>query len=329
MSDLFLHGRPVDTVFDLLGGQENDITCSVGWALSQSGSFLRGLLDSLGMASASVESATIRLQEHDEDGGYTDIEIQGDGYHLIVEAKRGWNLPGHHQLARYAGRLVAGAPGNQIVVLAECSEQFAYQQLQLEGISVPVEYRSWRSLYQIASTSARAANHAEKRLLRELMHYLEGLMTMQDQESNRVYVVSLAGKPEWSAISFIDIVEKGGHYFHPVSGGSWPKVPPNYLGFRYRGRLQSIRHVDSYQILRFADVAGSIPEIDPTKILEPLASTPHFLYNLGQPIIPPCVVKPGAIFRNSRVWAAFDLLLTCSTLSEAVEKTRARTNGGK
>ncbi len=215
------------------------------------------------------------------------------------------------------------------MVMAECSEEYAREKLRTDGIQVPVLYRSWRSLYQIASTSARAANHAEKRLLRELMHYLEGLMTMQDQESNRVYVVSLAGKPEWSAISFIDIVEKGGHYFHPVSGGSWPKVPPNYLGFRYRGRLQSIRHVDSYQILRFADVAGSIPKIDPTKIPEPLASTRHFVYDLGQSIVPPRDVESGTIFRNGRVWAAFDLLLTCSTLSEAVEKTRARTKGGK
>ena len=34
--DLKLHGRPIGTVFDLLGKKENDITYSVGWALAQS-----------------------------------------------------------------------------------------------------------------------------------------------------------------------------------------------------------------------------------------------------------------------------------------------------
>jgi hypothetical protein len=34
--DLTLHGRPIGTVFDLLGKKENDITYSVGYAMAQS-----------------------------------------------------------------------------------------------------------------------------------------------------------------------------------------------------------------------------------------------------------------------------------------------------
>lgn len=36
MTDIYLHGLPISTNFDLLGSQENDITFSVGWALAQS-----------------------------------------------------------------------------------------------------------------------------------------------------------------------------------------------------------------------------------------------------------------------------------------------------
>jgi hypothetical protein len=44
MTDLFLHGRKLDTVFDLLGSKENDITYSVGWALAQSPAFCARLM---------------------------------------------------------------------------------------------------------------------------------------------------------------------------------------------------------------------------------------------------------------------------------------------
>ncbi len=35
MTELRLHSRVVHTVFDLLGGKEDDITYSVGWGLAQ------------------------------------------------------------------------------------------------------------------------------------------------------------------------------------------------------------------------------------------------------------------------------------------------------
>ena len=44
MTDIYLHGRPINTVFDLLGSNENDITFSVGWALAQSEQSQRQLL---------------------------------------------------------------------------------------------------------------------------------------------------------------------------------------------------------------------------------------------------------------------------------------------
>jgi hypothetical protein len=44
MADLRLHGRPVETVFDLLGDKEDDITYSLGWALAHSDGLCRALL---------------------------------------------------------------------------------------------------------------------------------------------------------------------------------------------------------------------------------------------------------------------------------------------
>lgn len=44
MAELRLHGRPVGTVFDLLGEKEDDITYSLGWALAQSDALARALL---------------------------------------------------------------------------------------------------------------------------------------------------------------------------------------------------------------------------------------------------------------------------------------------
>ena len=94
------------------------------------------------------------------------------------------------------------------------------------------------------STAARSRSNAEKRLLREFVRYLKGLMTMQDVTSNMVWVVPLSTAqlvedgPSWT-----DIIIKHGRYFHPFAG-KWPKTPPNYIGFRFWGAVQEIRHVE-------------------------------------------------------------------------------------
>jgi hypothetical protein len=148
-------------------------------------------------------------------------------------------------------------------------------------------------------------------------------MTMRDIESNLGYVVSLGTDALLDdGTSFADIVTTHDSYFHPVGGGrgGWPAQPPNYIGFRFYGQLQQIRHVDDYEV-----------HDEPWNVIHPgfaqtdWKSAPHFWYRLGPPIIPPHTVKTGAsIKRSLRVWAAIDLLLTCQTISEARDKTQAR-----
>jgi hypothetical protein len=98
----------------------------------------------------------------------------------------------------------------------------------------------------------------------------------------------------------------------------WPKTPPNYLGFRFRGQLQQIRHVDGYEV-----------ELCPWRDIPELAGLEEpeyerFAFALGPLIKPSHEVRTGNLFRAQRVWAALDLLLTSSTVAEARDRTRKR-----
>jgi len=331
MTDLYLHGAEIKTVFDLLGSTENDITFSVGWALAQSEIFLSRLLDDLYPGRNYGRITAIRLQEFkggsdrkNDEHGYTDIEIEAERLHVIFEAKRGWSLPTDQQLTKYANHLERYTKVKKsIVVLSECSAEYVKNRLPNAINDIPILYRSWKHLSQIVTKSGYDGSHAEKRVLSELNKYLEGLITMQNQQSNCVYVVSLGNDtPEWSKLSWIEIVTKKQRYFHPFGSGGWPKDPPNYLGFRYYGKLQSIHHVDSYEIVD--DLSRYIPEISRKKWNAVHDRFSLVLYKLGEPIKPVADVRTGNVYRNGRVWAAIDLLLTCRTISEARDLTNER-----
>lgn len=314
---LTLFGRPVETVFDLLGRKENDLTFSLGWALANSPALLSALLADV-FAELTGEPTSVALQHFAEDGGHTDIDITAESARLIVEAKRGWVIPSDAQLERYVGRFEPRVPA-QLLVLTECSDEFAVQRGLPEMIGdVPVVHRSWRWLVTLVREAIDGTRGAQRQLLAELLRYLRGVITMQDQSSNWAYVVSLgAGSPEGATITWKDVVVERRQYFHLYGAGhGWPKLPPNYMAFRWDGRLQQINHVDGYQVV--ADLHDLIPEIPPQDHTD-------IVYSLGDPIYPPKLTPTGpSIVRSNRVWAALDLLLTCSTISEAWEKSIER-----
>src|ERR1044072_6939636 len=106
-AELTLYGRPISTVFDLLGKKENDITYSLGWALAESECLSRALLqDVVPSQEGDLTAAPVRLQEGVAGAGFTDIEILagGDDIHVVIEAKRGYNLPQPAQFEKYATR---------------------------------------------------------------------------------------------------------------------------------------------------------------------------------------------------------------------------------
>jgi len=324
VTELTLHSHAVVTVFDLLGGKEDDITYSVGWGLAQSEGFTRSVLREAYGDAEQGEITAIRLQESESRTGRTDVEIETERLHLIVEAKRGWNLPLHSQLQQYADRLNQHEERNgRIAVVAECARFYPPVHALPDAINdIPVAYMPWARIAELATSTATASrSHAEKRLLLELHRYLKGLMTMQNVTSNLVYVVVLGQDPlRWSSLTFKDTVIERGFYYHPVGGAKgWPHTPPNYIGFRFDGRLQQIRHVDHYEVITrpHEHIPEIVPEAD-------WSDEPHFLYTLGPPIEPPSPIRNGKIWPNARLWCALDLLLTSETIREARDKTQQR-----
>jgi hypothetical protein len=316
MTDLTLHGQRVGTVFNLLGDKENDLTFSLGWGLAQSEALAERLLTEVFPGEDIGCLQAVRLQEFIAGSGFTDIEIESDRVAVVLEAKRGWVLPPIAQLERYAPRLAQSKIGRMLVV-SECMPAFAGPRVPTEVVGIPVVYRSWQQIVEMAE-SCSPPGHTEKRIVRELTTYLRGLMTMQNQTSNLVYVVALGREVQpWSApFTPIQIVVEQNRYFHPI-GKRYPKEPQNYVGFRWDGRLQQIRHVEHYEV--FTDPHEHIPEIPSQDFGER-----HYLYHLGPPIIPPRIVRTGGVYRAAHAEAAIDLLLTCDTISEAHERTRQR-----
>jgi hypothetical protein len=69
MTVLTLHGQQIETVFDLLGQKENDLTYALGWALAHSPKFLRQLATAIGFKDGFSDRTKIRLQEHSSTRG--------------------------------------------------------------------------------------------------------------------------------------------------------------------------------------------------------------------------------------------------------------------
>lgn len=320
MSDLYLHNKPIESLFELLGEDENDITFSVGWALHRSKTFLQLFLKEAFGIHVNGSQATICLQHHQHKKGITDIEIKVNGqFHLIAEAKKGWTLPKRSQLKKYASRMKKdGWPNRRIVVLSECSQAYAEHHLKIRKINgIPVSSISWRRVVRIAKRSVKKGKSVEKRLLDELITYLRRVTTVQDLESNWALVVVLnSGTKKGWGISWIDIVEKRKRYFHRMGENGWPKEPPNYMAFRYKGKLRSIHHVEDYQVT--TNLHEHIPEIPSKK------GGPDFIYKLGPAIRPAKEVLNGNIYANARLKAMLDTLLTCKTIKEAVKVSQNR-----
>lgn len=324
MSSFRLHGREISSVFQLMGYKENDISHSTAWVLSKCEVMLKLFIKSIcGIDNFKHDNVDICVQEYDKGSGITDIEIKdGKDFFIIVEAKRGWVLPGKEQLSKYSNResfKKSYARNKVIVTLSECSKEYAFHHLEIKNANgIPIKHVSWKEIYEFSKVAYPNVPNNEKNLLRELQTYLRGLMTMQNQTSNEVYVVSLGStNPENCSLSWIDIVKHKSKYFHPVGGNGWPKEPPNYIAFRYHGRLQSIHHVEGYVIA--TNMHDKIVEMPDREWEEP-----HFIYILGPAIIPSKEIMTGNIFRNGRVWCHLDALLTCDTISEARELTKKR-----
>jgi hypothetical protein len=312
---LTLYGRPISTFFDLLGIKENGLTYSLGWGLATVPPIAERLMAEV-FGESVGEVTGVSLQDFGPDRGYTDIELRAASHHLLVEAKRGWVLSSIAQLQVYAPRV---APkGSAILVLAECSPVFARRHLPRSIGGIRVFYRSWRQVLDTVEAVREGVSHRERQLLRDLARYLKGVVTMQDLASNWTYCVSLSQAiPNGWPCSTVDFVVQRNTYFCPYAARGWPKTPPNYLAFRWRGHVQDVRHVESYQVVQ--ELEEAIPGIP--KQRHPFL---QIVFTLG-PRIPPSAPLPnGAQYRATRIWVSLDLILTEATLREALAKGRRR-----
>jgi hypothetical protein len=321
---LYRHGRQAESLFDILGHDEVDATSAVGFVCSRSPRLAEVIVQLAGI-DASSGADIVRLEERTDLLHRSDIELDVGSDRVVVEAKVGFDIPTVEQLRRYLPR-VAGHQGHFVTLTN--ARKLAAVEIGDVIDGVPVSHLSWRGLYEQTRTVSADARGTERFLLNELVVYLRGIMAARDIQSNRVYVVSLGqAKVAETDMDFIDVVLKYGRYFHPAHGvRGFPRFPPNYLGFRFDGKLQSIRYVQDAAVYNMrVDEPEGLPDLrHETWWTGDAARADHVLYTLGPPIVPSREVRTGNLYRAARVWAALDLLLTCDTIAEAAEKTRLR-----
>lgn len=321
---LFLHNKEVDSIYDLLSNvkkDENSLTYGLGWVFTESESFFKDFMSELEIKN-NLNNYNIKLQEYkDKKIGYTDIELDGlekEDYYLIVEAKIGWNIPTKNQINNYCKRFKEYRKNNCIIViLSECSEEYAENILKSYNIKYKWYYLPWSKIYQkLDKRILKTRGSHEKKSLKEFHLFLNKMITMQNKKSNEVFCVSLSrDSARGSDTTFVDVVEKYQKYFFPIEKG-WPSEPPNYVAFRYDGELQSIHHVDSY--------------IKTTKLYEHLPfpreeeDGPRFLLTLSKPFKPSKTIKNGAKWRSNHVWFDLDTIFLCDTIKEAIDLTKKR-----
>lgn len=323
---LTVHGHSVDGVFRLLGADENSATRAVGWALDRCSVFRDGFFRRIvGRRVRVTEEPHIALQKSGKDGGFTDIEVHvGRDLHIIVEAKAGWELPSLRQLQRYARRFSEDKVAAPFLVTVSATPAFIAARQGIAHVGrIPVLHLSWSDVRNLARVAYKGTmDLGEKRWLREVDQHLEEFVAMDRRSSNDVYVVALRTEPirRGSTYSWVDVVEREGRYFHPVGRG-WPTEPPNYIGFRYRGRLQSVHHVEAVEIVvNLRSMHDDWPK----------TTRDHFVYRLGPAMKPAQEIRTGNLFRAGRVRCAIDTLLSgkYKTIAKARDASTRRMKGG-
>lgn len=91
MAELIAHGQSIETIFDLIGDLENDITKSIVWSFKKCPKLLEKCVEKLLGITINADEAVIRYQVSEADKGITDLEITDNrNFYIIIEAKRGW-----------------------------------------------------------------------------------------------------------------------------------------------------------------------------------------------------------------------------------------------
>jgi hypothetical protein len=296
-------------LFDLLGNKETGLTKSLGYAFANSHILSERFLDRY-LAVPGTPLRAVRLELVDSAAGRTDLELVGDDFHVIIEAKRDWALASELQFHLYRNRFHPVAE-RLFVSLSAWSPSYAERTLppRIQSDSGPVAVRhcSWRLLRDLAVGSG--VRGRERALLDQFRRFLSGVIAMQDQNSNAVLVVPLGNETTRR------MLETDRVYFHPA-GPNGLKEPPNYIAFCYRGRLQSIHHVAGAHIVVRKSESPALRDIDGVKDFD----RPHFVFKLDPPMRrdPEHVLETGNVLKlGGRRRCLLHTLFTCDTLADA------------
>lgn len=307
------HGRTMTSVFSLLGAGENDLTAALGWTLRHSPELLAQLTTSLDPAPTSPTVA-IDLEVRDEHGR-TDLELHGQNHIVVVEAKRGWLLPGHRQLAAYANRM-SSVPVRHLVTLSDCSPEWARLHLPEELAGVKVTHVPWAVIRGHIAAARRTAGWHERLWLDQLETYLKESLRVVEVNNAEAYCVVIShdrpggGGPH----TFREVVEEG-FYYYPYGRGGWPSVPPNFFAFRWDNQVQRVHRVMTYEVVPSLQTQWpDIPIADET-------DRPHVICRLG-PALRMEPLPSGHNYRATRLWVLLDQLFTAETLKEALRESQ-------
>ena len=310
IEELTRHARRIESVFDLLGTQENDLTAALGFALARAPTFADHFVKSLG---GKGRAAAIDMEVRD-DLGRTDLEVQTGAELFVIEAKRGWHLPSEEQLRSYAPRVSRRGEG-ALVTLSDCSADWAGAHLPAEVDGVEVRHLPWSVVRADLLRARRATRGAERFWLTELDDYLKRVVHVVDPSDMWTYCVVVSGA-QYGPFTFRQWVQDERVYFWGFGWGhGWPKEPPNFLAFRWDNYVQQVNRVISHEIVdslrtRWAWPAGASDD----------SERPHVVCNLGPPLRMEAV-PTGRSYRATRMWVLLDQLFTTSTLAEALEAT--------
>lgn len=321
MADLTLHGADVNSVFDLLGRNENDLTSALGFGLAACPPLMSAVLQRLGgqLGTQLTGDVSVALEVRDEKGR-TDLEIRLADALVICEAKRGWLLPSTSQLSQYAGRIRRRGFG-ALVTLSQASHALAAK-LPDEVRGVPVVHLPWTEVLADISNVRAACRGRERFWLEELRKYLLGVVQVRSIADSWTYCVVLnhqrtGGKHD---LTFIQWVTDALTYYHPYGISGWPTEPPNFMAFRWAGAVRRIHRVEETDVVpTLLDRYPDLPENEFTM-------RPHAVYKLSERRLPPLEpIANGAQYRAIRLWVLLDQLQTADTLAEAHKRTRELT----
>jgi hypothetical protein len=99
----------------------------------------------------------------------------------------------------------------------------------------------------VAPARTEATSFGERFWLDHLVEHFWEFIAAGHITDNTVYIVSLGldAMVDGGTHTWIGVVEIDRCCFHPMGGSGWPVEPPNYIGFRYHGKLQSVHHIDA------------------------------------------------------------------------------------